>query len=135
FYSDAWSEGSFKESFDRWSPCHKDCGEIPSSNKRKGGQVRFSSEQTSALERRFLGQMYLSPEERRMLAEELKLTDRQVKTWFQNRRAKLKRSSQTSMGEDRRASQPDEPALLVRPLSLTESEGEDDVFHTNITNG
>ncbi|XP_046384692.1 T-cell leukemia homeobox protein 3 [Ischnura elegans] len=66
------------------------------SSKRKGGQVRFSPDQTTALERRFGGHKYLSPEERRILAQDLKLTDRQVKTWFQNRRAKWRRASQTS---------------------------------------
>jgi hypothetical protein len=48
--------------------------------KRKGGQVRFSAQQTSTLERRFREHKYLSPEERRHLAVQLKLSDRQVKT-------------------------------------------------------
>ncbi|XP_049786011.1 hematopoietically-expressed homeobox protein HHEX homolog [Schistocerca cancellata] len=64
--------------------------------KRKGGQVRFTTEQTAALERRFCGHKYLSPEERRVLAAQLSLSDRQVKTWFQNRRAKWRRASQAS---------------------------------------
>jgi homeobox protein HEX len=50
----------------------------PGHNKRKGGQVRFSAQQTSTLERRFSEHKYLSPEERRHLAAQLKLTDRQV---------------------------------------------------------
>lgn len=62
-------------------------------NKRKGGQVRFSTQQTSTLERRFCEHKYLSPEERRNLATQLKLSDRQVKTWFQNRRAKWRRTN------------------------------------------
>ncbi|XP_066998446.2 hematopoietically-expressed homeobox protein HHEX homolog isoform X2 [Anabrus simplex] len=65
-------------------------------NKRKGGQVRFTAEQTATLEKRFGGHKYLSPEERRHLAGQLKLTDRQVKTWFQNRRAKWRRASQAT---------------------------------------
>jgi homeobox protein HEX len=48
--------------------------------KRKGGQVRFSAQQTSILERRFREHKYLSPEDRRHLAGQLKLSDRQVKT-------------------------------------------------------
>ncbi|XP_013149280.1 PREDICTED: hematopoietically-expressed homeobox protein hhex-like [Papilio polytes] len=59
--------------------------------RRKGGQVRFSAAQTSALERRFGASKYLSPDERRALAASLRLSDRQVKTWFQNRRAKWRR--------------------------------------------
>lgn len=62
--------------------------------KRKGGQIRFTSQQTKNLENRFSTSKYLSPEERRHLALQLKLTDRQVKTWFQNRRAKWRRANQ-----------------------------------------
>ncbi|XP_026483183.2 hematopoietically-expressed homeobox protein hhex-like [Vanessa tameamea] len=61
--------------------------------RRKGGQVRFSSAQTGALERRFSASKYLSPDERRALAASLRLSDRQVKTWFQNRRAKWRRTT------------------------------------------
>jgi Homeodomain len=60
----------------------------PCGSKRKGGQVRFTPQQTQSLERRFSNHKYLSPEDRRKLAMELSLSDRQVKTWFQNRRAK-----------------------------------------------
>ncbi|CAH2095002.1 unnamed protein product [Euphydryas editha] len=61
--------------------------------RRKGGQVRFSAAQTGALERRFGASKYLSPDERRALAVSLRLSDRQVKTWFQNRRAKWRRTT------------------------------------------
>lgn len=63
------------------------------SPKRKGGQVRFTAHQTQVLEKRFISHKYLSPEERRNLALQLQLSDRQVKTWFQNRRAKYRRAS------------------------------------------
>ncbi|XP_046487590.1 hematopoietically-expressed homeobox protein hhex [Neodiprion pinetum] len=65
-------------------------------SKRKGGQVRFTPQQTAGLERRFGSHKYLSPEDRRHLAAQLKLTDRQVKTWFQNRRAKWRRANPTA---------------------------------------
>ncbi|XP_013186282.1 homeobox protein Hox-A7 [Amyelois transitella] len=64
--------------------------------RRKGGQVRFSAAQTGALERRFGASKYLSPDERRALAASLRLSDRQVKTWFQNRRAKWRRTTPDS---------------------------------------
>uniref|UniRef100_A0A1A9W9E9 Homeobox domain-containing protein n=1 Tax=Glossina brevipalpis TaxID=37001 RepID=A0A1A9W9E9_9MUSC len=60
----------------------------------EGGQIRFSLEQTKQLEYYFGGAKYLTPEERRRLAMQLKLSDRQVKTWFQNRRAKWRRFNQ-----------------------------------------
>ncbi|KAK3731694.1 hypothetical protein RRG08_035364 [Elysia crispata] len=65
-------------------------------HKRKGGQVRFSNDQTVELEQKFEGHKYLSPPERKKLAKSLGLTERQVKTWFQNRRAKWRRLKQES---------------------------------------
>ncbi|CAG5123768.1 unnamed protein product [Candidula unifasciata] len=65
-------------------------------HKRKGGQVRFSNDQTVELEKKFEGHKYLSPPERKKLAKALQLTERQVKTWFQNRRAKWRRLKQES---------------------------------------
>ncbi|XP_013410501.1 hematopoietically-expressed homeobox protein hhex [Lingula anatina] len=65
-------------------------------HKRKGGQVRFSNDQTVELEKKFESQKYLSPPERKRLAKVLQLTERQVKTWFQNRRAKWRRLKQDS---------------------------------------
>ncbi|KAJ8941053.1 hypothetical protein NQ318_006827 [Aromia moschata] len=46
-------------------------------SKRKGGQVRFTATQTDVLEKRFLSHKYLSPEDRKALADDLKLSDRQ----------------------------------------------------------
>ncbi|XP_063077894.1 hematopoietically-expressed homeobox protein hhex [Engraulis encrasicolus] len=63
-------------------------------HKRKGGQVRFSNDQTIELEKKFETQKYLSPPERKRLAKLLQLSERQVKTWFQNRRAKWRRLKQ-----------------------------------------
>ncbi|XP_038070878.1 hematopoietically-expressed homeobox protein HHEX homolog [Patiria miniata] len=71
-------------------------------HKRKGGQVRFSNDQTMELEKKFESQKYLSPPERKKLAKLLQLSERQVKTWFQNRRAKWRRVKQevpTGKGE------------------------------------
>lgn len=69
-------------------------------HKRKGGQVRFSNDQTVELEQKFEGHKYLSPPERKKLAKSLGLTERQVKTWFQNRRAKWRRLKQESPAGD-----------------------------------
>ena len=51
-------------------------------HKRKGGQVRFSNDQTVELEKKFETQKYLSPPERKRLAKLLHLTERQVSTKF-----------------------------------------------------
>lgn len=59
--------------------------------KRKGGQIRFSNSQTAMLEKAFIQQKYLNASDRKKLAHSLGLSDRQVKTWFQNRRAKLRK--------------------------------------------
>ena len=44
--------------------------------------------QICELEKRFHKQKYLASTERATLAKNLKMTDAQVKTWFQNRRTK-----------------------------------------------
>ncbi|EPY81997.1 kinesin family member 11 [Camelus ferus] len=46
-------------------------------HKRKGGQVRFSNDQTIELEKKFETQKYLSPPERKRLAKMLQLSERQ----------------------------------------------------------
>lgn len=48
-------------------------------------------DQLCELEKRFSTQKYLGTKERSEFADKIKLTDTQVKTWFQNRRMKLKR--------------------------------------------
>ncbi|XP_023265209.1 homeobox protein Hox-B5a-like [Seriola lalandi dorsalis] len=57
------------------------------------GKVRaaFSESQMNALVQRFSVQRYLTPAEMKNLAEMTGLTYKQVKTWFQNRRMKLRR--------------------------------------------
>uniref|UniRef100_A0A7N5ZYT7 Homeobox domain-containing protein n=1 Tax=Anabas testudineus TaxID=64144 RepID=A0A7N5ZYT7_ANATE len=59
--------------------------------KEKRSRAAFSHAQVYELERRFNAQRYLSGPERADLAEALKLTETQVKIWFQNRRYKTKR--------------------------------------------
>jgi hypothetical protein len=59
--------------------------------KKKRSRAAFSHAQVLELERRFNYQRYLSGPERADLAAALKLTETQVKIWFQNRRYKTKR--------------------------------------------
>ena len=56
--------------------------------KRKKPRTSFSRLQICELEKRFHKQKYLASTERATLAKNLKMTDAQVKTWFQNRRTK-----------------------------------------------
>ncbi|XP_068213773.1 barH-like 2 homeobox protein [Palaemon carinicauda] len=62
----------------------------PPKKKRKS-RTAFTNHQIFELEKRFLYQKYLSPADRDELAQNLGLSNAQVITWFQNRRAKLKR--------------------------------------------
>lgn len=59
--------------------------------RKKRSRAAFSHAQVFELERRFAQQRYLSGPERSELAKTLRLTETQVKIWFQNRRYKTKR--------------------------------------------
>ncbi len=59
--------------------------------RKKRSRAAFSHAQVFELERRFSHQRYLSGPERADLAAALKLTETQIKIWFQNRRYKTKR--------------------------------------------
>ncbi|XP_070270194.1 homeobox protein Nkx-3.1 [Myotis yumanensis] len=63
---------------------------------QKRSRAAFSHSQVIELERKFSHQKYLSAPERAHLAKNLKLTETQVKIWFQNRRYKTKRKQLTS---------------------------------------
>ncbi|XP_070621235.1 homeobox protein Nkx-3.1 [Erythrolamprus reginae] len=70
------------------------------SKQLKRSRAAFSHSQVIELERKFSHQKYLSAPERALLAKNLKLTETQVKIWFQNRRYKTKRKQLASeLGE------------------------------------
>lgn len=48
-------------------------------SRRKGGQIRFSAEQSLQLEKKFETSQYLSPVERKQIAKSLHLSERQVR--------------------------------------------------------
>ncbi|KAJ3610068.1 hypothetical protein NHX12_022162 [Muraenolepis orangiensis] len=57
-------------------------------------RTKFTSDQIHTLENTFGRHKYLGATQRRKIAEKLHLSETQVKTWFQNRRMKLKRDLQ-----------------------------------------
>jgi len=59
--------------------------------KKRKSRTAFTNAQIFELEKRFLYQKYLSPADRDEIALGLGLSNGQVITWFQNRRAKFKR--------------------------------------------
>ncbi|KAH3864259.1 homeobox protein MOX-2-like [Dreissena polymorpha] len=66
-------------------------GKHATPKKRRKSRTAFTNQQIYELEKRFLYQKYLTPADRDEIAQTLGLTNAQVITWFQNRRAKLKR--------------------------------------------
>ena len=62
-----------------------------STNEQKKPRTSFTPDQIQTLEDSFNEKHYLNHTERATLAQELSLTDCQRKTWFQNRRMKMKR--------------------------------------------
>jgi len=84
-----------------WPYLYTRCNPVTSNvSRRKGGQIRFSAEQSLQLEKKFEISQYLSPVERKQIAKTLQLSERQIKTWFQNRRAKHRRSAATVTKKD-----------------------------------
>lgn len=60
-------------------------------NKTRRRRTAFTSSQLQSLEETFHGKKYLTITERNNLAKSLRLSDTQIKTWFQNRRTKWKK--------------------------------------------
>uniref|UniRef100_A0A8C6WXD6 Ventral homeobox n=1 Tax=Neogobius melanostomus TaxID=47308 RepID=A0A8C6WXD6_9GOBI len=77
-------------------------------------RTKFTQEQINKLEKIFHKHKYLDAGERvKTIAEKLSLSETQVKTWFQNRRMKLKREVQ-----DMRTEFLAVPAALLPPMML-----------------
>ncbi|KAG8551719.1 hypothetical protein GDO81_004230 [Engystomops pustulosus] len=62
-------------------------------------RTKFTSEQLQELEKSFKEHRYIGSSEKKRLSKVLKLSETQIKTWFQNRRMKFKRQSQDARVE------------------------------------
>ena len=64
-----------------WPYLYSRCNPTTTTNisRRKGGQIRFSAEQSLQLEKKFETSQYLSPVERKQIAKTLQLSERQVR--------------------------------------------------------
>uniref|UniRef100_A0A8C5R5S7 T cell leukemia homeobox 1 n=1 Tax=Leptobrachium leishanense TaxID=445787 RepID=A0A8C5R5S7_9ANUR len=78
--------------------------------KKKKPRTSFTRLQICELEKRFHRQKYLASAERAALAKALKMTDAQVKTWFQNRRTKWRRQT----AEEREAERQQANRILMQ---------------------
>lgn len=89
--------------------------------KRKKRRTVFTREQIDRLETTFDAKRYLSSNDRAQLSMTLKMTETQVKVWFQNRRNKWKRDQ--AFGAHRARSDRELDAVSI----LSEKEDDYDV--------
>ncbi|XP_067300974.1 homeobox protein engrailed-1a [Pseudorasbora parva] len=70
----------------------------PSASEDKRGRTAFTAEQLQRLKAEFQESRYIAEQRRQTLALELGLNEAQIKIWFQNKRAKIKKSSGAKNG-------------------------------------
>ncbi|CAG5865255.1 unnamed protein product [Menidia menidia] len=90
-------------------------GPAPPVSGRRRRRTAFTAEQLRFLELTFGGRHYLSAAERRAMAAALKLTETQVKVWFQNRRTKRRKALME--GREEEEDRPPPPSFI--PICCT----------------
>ena len=88
---DASLDGASDDGGDSGAPGDRGSSAVGGATKPRRRRTAFTSEQLLELEKEFHSKKYLSLTERSQIAKQLKLSEVQVKIWFQNRRAKWKR--------------------------------------------
>ncbi|KAG5308342.1 HMEN protein, partial [Acromyrmex insinuator] len=66
---------------------------VKRSQSTKTNRTAFSAEQLARLKREFAENRYLTERRRQQLSRDLSLNEAQIKIWFQNKRAKIKKAS------------------------------------------
>ena len=87
-YSDRPSGGRTKRQAKRKSSDSSD----NTASAEKKPRTAFNTEQLERLQKEFLANQYLTEERRKNLCSELRLNESQLKIWFQNKRAKVKKN-------------------------------------------
>ena len=78
--------------------------QVQSKHYKKKRRTTFTNNQLQELESKFLKQKYLTKLDRCLLAASLGLTEKHIKTWYQNRRTKWKKEcTDTTWSKEREA--------------------------------
>lgn len=64
-----------------------------SDSEDKRPRTAFTAEQLQSLKAEFQASRYITEQRRQALARELRLNESQIKIWFQNKRAKIKKAT------------------------------------------